>query len=81
MDKLPKRVLYNPNGSFVMKQWDDSVIVKRKQESAIGLKNVVGMNSIQSSPNDIPLMDEPEVYEDHYLEESGSNWVTELDYY
>ncbi len=82
MDKLPKRVLHNPNGSFVIvKQWDDSVIVKRKPESAIGLKNFVGMNSLQSSPISIPLLDEPEEDEDRYLEELGSNWATELDYY
>ncbi len=81
MDKLSKRLMYHPNGSFVMKRWDDSVIVKRKQESAIGLKNLIGMNSNQSSPNEIPLMDEPEEYEDRYLEELGSHWATELDYY
>ncbi|MBD8006656.1 hypothetical protein [Bacillus norwichensis] len=82
MDKLPKRVLHNSNGSFVIvKQWDDSVIVKRKPESAIGLKNFVGMNSLQSSPISIPLLDEPEEDEDRYLEELGSNWATELDYY
>lgn len=81
MDKLPKRVMYNPDGSSVMKRWDDSVIVKRKQESAFGPKNPAGMDNSQRSLVDIPSMDELEEFEDRYLDEFGGNWATEIDYY
>lgn len=81
MDKLPKRVMYNPDGSSVMKQWDNSVIVKRKQEPVFGSNNPVEVDGSQGDSMDIQLMDELDELEERYLDELGNNWATEIDYY
>lgn len=77
MDKLSKRVMYNPDGSFVMKTWNDSVVVKGKQETVFGPKNSSWSTS-ENNPIDIQLMDE---LEERYLDEIGYSWETEIDYY
>ncbi|GIN23226.1 MAG TPA: hypothetical protein DEO65_15355 [Bacillus bacterium] len=81
MDKLPKRVMYNPDGSSMMKRWDDSVIVNGKQESAFATRNPVGSGNGQKGSANIQLLDELDDFEERYLDEIGYNWATEIDYY
>ena len=81
MDKLAKRVMYNPDGSLVMKRWDDTLVVKGKQESAL-IPNSAVRTSLNNerNPVDMQMMDELDEFEERYLDEIGYNWATEIDY-
>ncbi|MFS0646214.1 hypothetical protein [Siminovitchia sp. 179-K 8D1 HS] len=66
MDKPAKRVRYNPDGTLLIRRWDDKLVVKRKPESAA---DNTGYRALHFH-----------VQEDT-KEDYGYNWETELDYY
>jgi len=66
MDKLAKRIRYNPDGTLLIRRWDDKLIVKGKLEAA---------------PADSRLKDIQLTLQEDLAEDLGNNWETELDYY
>ncbi|VEF48899.1 Uncharacterised protein [Bacillus freudenreichii] len=78
MDKLSKRVMYNPDGSSVTKRWNNSVVVKGNQDSVVEAKQLASWSAGGSNSMDTQIMDE---LEDRYLDEVGYSWETEIDYY
>lgn len=82
METELKRALYNPDGSLLMKQWNDKLVVKGKSESAIPTEHSGPLNAVHAADSHFEeqLLDEPDGYEERYLGEIGYNWVTEIDY-
>ncbi|MFD1707797.1 hypothetical protein ACFSCZ_13815 [Siminovitchia sediminis] len=81
MDKLSKRVMYNPDGSSVIRRWDNSIIVKGKQDSAFESNHSKAMDRNEFTSMTVLYTDDLEEFEDRYLDEPVNNWETEVDYY